>query len=59
MGPAGGATYASLAEPGSWAGFEETVGTLLQREFSGDWAAGEVVAGANWLGGRRRRPLVV
>lgn len=58
-GPVGGASYASLAEPGSWAGFEETVGTLLAREFSGDWPAGEVVAGANWLSGRRRRPLVV
>lgn len=58
-GPVGRVAYAPLTEPGSWTGFEETVGTLLRREFSGDWPAEEVAAGANWLSGRRRQALVV
>ena len=59
VGPVGRPTYAGLAEPGSWAAFEDMVGALLERDAAGTWPAGESVAGANWLGGRLRVPLVV
>ena len=58
-GPAGSGTYALLAAPGSWDAFRETVGTLLQREFAGDWPVEEAAAGANWLSRRWRPPLAV
>jgi Domain of unknown function (DUF6431) len=55
--PVGPMPYAPTAASGSWQAFAETAGHALEGE--GDWPLQERVAGANWLGGRRRSRLMV
>jgi transposase-like protein len=58
-GPVGAMPYAPVTTAGSWDGFLETVGYLLERDAAAPWPREERVAGTNWLGGRRRHHLMV